>query len=50
MSFSGFIAWVIWVVLHIYRIIGVRNRLLVLINWAWDYIFYENQVRLITKE
>jgi NADH dehydrogenase len=50
MSFSGFIAWVIWVVLHIYRIIGVRNRLLVMINWAWDYIFYENQVRLITKE
>ena len=50
MSFSGFIAWVIWVVLHIYRIIGFRNRLLVMINWAWDYLFYENQVRLITKE
>jgi NADH:ubiquinone reductase (H+-translocating) len=50
LSFSGFIAWVIWVVLHIYRLIGFRNRLLVLINWAWDYIFYENQVRLITKE
>jgi NADH:ubiquinone reductase (H+-translocating) len=50
LSFSGFIAWVIWVVLHIYRIIGFRNRLLVLINWAWDYVFYENQVRLITRE
>jgi NADH dehydrogenase len=50
LSFSGFIAWVIWVVLHIYRLIGFRNRLLVLINWAWDYFFYENQVRLITKE
>jgi NADH:ubiquinone reductase (H+-translocating) len=50
LSFSGFIAWVIWVVLHIYRIIGFRNRILVLINWAWDYFFYENQVRLITKE
>jgi NADH dehydrogenase len=49
-SFSGFIAWVIWVFLHIYRLIGFRNRLLVFINWAWDYIFYENQVRLITKE
>lgn len=49
-SFSGFIAWMIWVVLHIYRLIGFRNRLLVLINWAWDYFFYENQVRLITKE
>ncbi len=50
LSFSGFIAWVIWVVLHIYRLIGFRNRVLVLINWAWDYFFYENQVRLITKE
>jgi len=50
LSFSGFIAWVIWVVLHIYRLIGFRNRILVLVNWAWDYIFYENQVRLITKE
>ena len=50
LSFSGFIAWVIWVVLHIYRIIGFRNRLLVMFNWAWDYFFYENQVRLITRE
>lgn len=50
LSFSGFIAWLIWVGLHIYRIIGFRNRLVVLINWAWDYFFYDNQVRLITKE
>ncbi|MCL4528111.1 MAG: NAD(P)/FAD-dependent oxidoreductase [Chloroflexi bacterium] len=50
LSFSGFIAWAIWVVLHIYRLIGFRNRLVVLINWAWDYFFYESQVRLITKE
>jgi NADH dehydrogenase len=49
-SFSGFIAWVIWVFLHIYRLIGFRNRILVFVNWAWDYIFYENQVRLITRE
>ena len=50
LSFSGFIAWAIWVGLHIYRIIGFRNRLVVLINWAWDYFFYDNQVRLITRE
>jgi NADH dehydrogenase len=50
LSFSGFIAWAIWVVLHIYRLIGFRNRLVVLINWAWDYFFYDNQVRLITRE
>jgi NADH dehydrogenase len=50
LSFSGYIAWVIWVMLHIYRIIGFRNRLVVLINWAWDYVFYDTQVRLITGE
>jgi NADH dehydrogenase len=50
LSFSGFIAWMIWVGLHIFRIIGFRNRLVVLINWAWDYIFYDSQVRLITEE
>jgi NADH dehydrogenase len=50
LSFSGLIAWLIWVGLHIYRIIGFRNRLAVMFNWAWDYFFYENQVRLITKE
>jgi NADH dehydrogenase len=49
-SFSGFTAWVIWVFLHIYRLIGFRNRILVFVNWAWDYIFYENQIRLITRE
>ncbi len=50
LSFSGLVAWLIWVGLHIYRIIGFRNRLVVLINWAWDYFFYDNQVRLITRE
>jgi NADH dehydrogenase len=50
LSFSGYPAWVIWVFLHIYRLIGFRNRLFVLINWAWDYLFYDNQVRLITRE
>jgi len=34
-SFSGFIAWVIWVFLHIYRLIGFRNCILVFVNWAW---------------
>jgi len=49
-SFSGLLAWLIWVALHIYRLIGFRNRLVVLLNWAWDYFFYDSQVRLITKE
>ncbi len=41
LDFTGFFAWLIWLVVHIYRLIGFRNRLLVLINWAWDYIFFD---------
>jgi len=48
--FHGFLAWLIWVVLHIFRIIGFRNRLVVMINWAWDYFLYYRAERLITSE
>ena len=46
-KFRGFPAWVVWLGAHILRIIGFRNRIIVLINWAWDYFFYERAVRLI---
>jgi NADH:ubiquinone reductase (H+-translocating) len=49
-KFRGFVAWVVWLAVHLFWLIGFRNRLLVLINWAADYIFYERAVRLITKE
>ncbi|MFP3852956.1 MAG: NAD(P)/FAD-dependent oxidoreductase [Anaerolineales bacterium] len=47
--FSGFIAWVVWLVVHLIQLIGFRNRVLVLVNWAWDYFFYDRAVRLITE-
>jgi NADH:ubiquinone reductase (H+-translocating) len=47
-TFTGFPAWIIWALVHLYRLIGFRNRLLVFINWAMDYIFFERVVRLIT--
>ncbi len=47
-SFTGFIGWVIWLSVHLYRLIGFRNRLSVLVSWAWDYIFFDRVVRLIT--
>jgi NADH:quinone reductase (non-electrogenic) len=47
LAFSGFFAWVAWLLLHIVLLIGFRNRLLVLINWAWDYFLYDRAVRLI---
>jgi NADH dehydrogenase len=46
-SFTGFPAWVLWLAVHIVKLIGARNRLVVLINWAWDYLFYERAQRLI---
>jgi len=46
-TFTGFFAWVIWLVIHLFNLIGFRNRLMVLINWAWDYILYERAVRFV---
>ncbi len=46
-TFTGFFAWVLWLIVHIAKLIGFRNRMLVLINWAWNYISYERAVRLI---
>lgn len=46
-GFTGFPAWVIWLSVHLFNLIGFRNRLIVLINWAWDYVFYERAIRLI---
>lgn len=48
-AFRGFAAWVAWLVVHLVKLIGFRNRLLVLTNWAWNYVFYERAVRLIIK-
>lgn len=50
MQFRGSLAWVVWLVVHLIGLIGFRNRLIVLINWAWDYFFYDRAVRLITRE
>ncbi len=46
-QFTGFVAWVLWLVIHIFFLIGFRNRIGVLTNWAWNYLFYERVVRLI---
>lgn len=45
---SGFIAWLSWLFVHIFFLIGFRNRLLVFIQWAWSYFTYERGARLIT--
>ncbi|MDZ7733614.1 MAG: NAD(P)/FAD-dependent oxidoreductase [Acidimicrobiia bacterium] len=46
--FQGFVAWVMWLLLHLLYLTGFRNRLSVLVNWAWGYLTYDRGARLIT--
>jgi NADH dehydrogenase len=45
----GFVAWFVWVVVHIFRLIGFRSRILVMIEWIRDYLFYNSAVLIISK-
>lgn len=47
---SGFVAWLIWSVAHIWFLIGFHNRLSVTITWLWNYLTYQRSARLITGE
>lgn len=47
LQIRGFLAWTAWLTLHLVELIGFRNRALVLLNWAWDYVAYERGARLI---
>ena len=47
---SGFVAWLMWVFVHIYYLIGFDNKVLVLFQWAWSYITSRRGTRLITNE
>ena len=46
-TYTGFFAWLLWLVIHLFNLIGFRNRMMVLINWAWDYLLYERAVRFV---
>jgi NADH dehydrogenase len=48
LELSGYFAWLAWLFIHILFLIGFRNRLLVMIQWAWSYLTYERGARLIT--
>lgn len=47
---SGFVAWLAWLFVHIFFLIGFRNRIIVLVQWAWSYFTYERGARLITGD
>jgi NADH dehydrogenase len=48
LSFKGFPAWLLWSVAHVYFLIGLRNRIVVALNWLWSYLTFERGARLIT--
>jgi len=50
LKFSGFIAWMLWSVIHIFFLIGFRNRFRVFAEWVWHYLTFKRGVRLITNE
>jgi len=50
LHFGGFIAWLIWIFVHVFFLIGFRNRVMVLLQWAWSYLTYSRGARLITDE
>jgi NADH dehydrogenase len=45
---TGFLAWVVWAVVHIYFLIGFRNRVFVMAHWAWAFLTHDRGARLIT--
>jgi len=47
--FRGFVGWVLWLGLHLLLLIGFRSRFVALLNWAWDYFFYDRPIRLIVR-
>ncbi|MGA7282714.1 MAG: hypothetical protein WBZ40_13130, partial [Acidimicrobiia bacterium] len=48
MRFSGFAAWAAWLGVHIFYLIGFRNRFFVLVSWAWSYLTFRRGARIIT--
>jgi NADH dehydrogenase len=46
--FKGFVAWVLWLFIHLMNIVNFRNRLLVFVQWAWNYLTHDHSARLIT--
>jgi NADH dehydrogenase len=49
LELSGFPAWLVWLVAHIYFLINFRNRLIVMIDWGWAYFTYQRYARIVIK-
>ena len=48
-KFQGFFAWLTWMFVHLMAIVGVKNKVLIFINWLWNYVTYDQSLRLIIR-
>lgn len=48
-KFKGYVAWMLWSIVHLLSIIGVKNKLFILLDWTWKYITYDQALRLLIK-
>jgi NADH:ubiquinone reductase (H+-translocating) len=48
-QFKGFFAWLVWLFVHLFAIIGVKNKLFIFLNWVWNYFTFDQSLRLIIK-
>jgi NADH dehydrogenase len=46
---SGFLGWLMWLTVHLVNVVSFRSRVVVLVNWAWDYLFFDRPIRLIVR-
>jgi NADH dehydrogenase, FAD-containing subunit len=49
LKFGGFFAWLLWLIVHLRSILGVKNKTIVFLNWMWSYMNYKQSLRLILK-
>ncbi len=48
-KFRGFVAWVMWAMLHLVTLVGFRNKIIAIVNWTWSYFRYDRGLRLIIR-
>jgi len=48
LTLRGYVAWLAWLFVHLVKLIGFRNRIVVMVQWAWSYFSYQRAIRLIT--
>ncbi|PLX11414.1 MAG: FAD-dependent oxidoreductase [Marinilabiliales bacterium] len=48
-TLKGYFAWVLWLIVHLFAIVGVKNKMIIFLNWIWNYFTYDQSLRLLLK-